>query len=172
MPMPPPVRKAVLVLHVVASVGWLGAVAAFFALSMAGLTSDDAETVRAVYIAMEPIGRSVIVPLSIVSLITGLMQSLGTPWGLMRHYWIVIKFGINVVATSVLLLYLPTLDSLADAAVAHSGTDLDGLRSASPALHSGIGLVLLVIATMLSLYKPKGLTKYGRRRRARQVVAV
>lgn len=71
-----------------------------------------------------------------------------------------------------LLLYLPTLDSLADAAVVRSGSDLDGLRSASPALHSGIGLVLLVMATVLSLDKPKWLTTYRRRRRAHQAVAV
>src|SRR5258708_40185952 len=44
--MTPALRKLTITAHVTFSVGWLGAVAAFLVLSIAGLTSHDAEVVR------------------------------------------------------------------------------------------------------------------------------
>jgi ABC-type uncharacterized transport system permease subunit len=73
-------RKFVLTAHITFAVSWLGAVAGFLALAIAGLTSQDAQTVRAAYLAMELITRFVIVPLSFAPLITGPILSLGTPW--------------------------------------------------------------------------------------------
>ena len=73
-------RKLNLTAHVTSSVGWIGAVAAFLALAIAGLTSHDAHMVRVAYPAMELIARFVIVPLALASLVSGLIQSLGTPW--------------------------------------------------------------------------------------------
>ena len=108
MTMTPRLRKFALTAHVTSSVGWLGAVAVFLALAVAGLTSQDAQTVRAAYLAMELTGWFVLVPLSLASLLTGLVQSLGTAWGLFRHYWVLFKLLINVVATIVLLLYMQT----------------------------------------------------------------
>src|SRR5215212_10054849 len=104
MIMAPRLRKFALTAHVTSSVGWLGAVAGFLALAIAGLTSQDAQTVRAAYLAMELIGWFVLVPLSLVSLLTGLVQALGTAWGLFRHYWILVKLLINVFAAIILLL--------------------------------------------------------------------
>lgn len=55
--------------------------------------------VRAAYLAMDLTGRFVIVPLSLGSLLTGRVQSLGTTWGLFRHYWVLMKFQITILAT-------------------------------------------------------------------------
>jgi hypothetical protein len=163
--MAPRLRKFALTAHVVCSVGWLGAVAVFLALAIAGLTSDDAEIVRGAYLTMDWAGWFVLVPLSFASLLTGLVQSWGTTWGLFRHYWVVAKLLINVFATSVLLLYTQTLDSLAGlAAETTSSSDLGALRSPSPVLHAGAALLLLLAATTLAVYKPRGLTPYGQRK--------
>ncbi|MFI9771640.1 hypothetical protein ACIHJG_32880 [Streptomyces sp. NPDC052415] len=75
-----------LTLHVTSAVGWLGAVAAFLARAVAGLTSSSPQMVRGAYLAMDVVGWYVIVPFSIVCLLTGLVQSLGTVWGLLPHY--------------------------------------------------------------------------------------
>ena len=83
-------RKFVRTAHVIFTVGWLGTVAAFLALAIAGLTSQNVEMVRAAYLAMELITRFVIVPLSFAPLLTGPILSLGTSWGLFRHYWILV----------------------------------------------------------------------------------
>lgn len=158
MTLGPRLRKAALTAHVACSVGWLGAVAGFLALAVVGLTSDDAETVRGVYLVMHPAAWFVLVPLAFASLLTGLVQSLGTAWGVFRHYWVVFKLLINVFATVILLMYMQTLSSLREAAAETA------IRSASPALHAGAALVLLLVATTLAIYKPRGLTPYGRRK--------
>ncbi len=169
MTMAPDLRKLALTAHVTSSVGWLGAVATFLALGVAGLSSQDPQTVRAVYLVMEPIGWVVLVPLSLASLLTGLVQSLGTNWGLFRHYWILAKLLMNVFAVIVLLMYMQTLGYLADVAAATSaGADLSGLRSPSPLFHAGVALLLLVVATVLSVYKPRGMTRYGQRTQQEQ----
>src|SRR5881628_3305955 len=85
MTMAPSLRKFALTAHVTSSVGLLGSIAAFLALAVAGLTSQDAQIVRAAYLAMDLAARFVIVPLAFASLLTGLIQSLGTPWGLFRQ---------------------------------------------------------------------------------------
>ena len=171
--MQPRLRKFALTAHVVSSVGWLGAVAVFLALSIAGLTSQEAQTVRAAYLAMESIGWFVLVPLSFASLMTGLVQSLGTKWGLLRHYWVLVKLVINLVATVVLLLYMQTLSHFAGIAAEtpSSGVNLGELQDASPVLHAGAALLLLLVAATLSVYKPRGMTRYGRRKQRAQRLA-
>lgn len=161
--MTPRLRKFALTAHVVASVGWLGAVVCVLALAVTGLVSDDAETVRAVYPALEVTAWLVLLPFALASLLTGIVQSLGTKWGLFRHYWVVVKLVINVLATVVLLLYTETLAYLADEA-AMTDVALSELRSLSPVLHAGAALLLLVVATVLAFFKPSGMTPYGWRK--------
>lgn len=164
--MSPFARKLALTTHVTSSVGWLGAVVASLGLGIAGVTSQDAQLVRAVYLALEWTGWYVLVPLSIASLVTGLVQSLGTSWGLFRHYWVVVKLLMNLFATGVLLLYMQTLRYLADIAarLPSSTADVSSLRSPSPVIHAGGAMVLLLVATTLSVYKPRGMTRYGQRK--------
>ena len=162
MTLAPPWRKALLVSHVVSSVGWLGAVVAFLALAVAALSTDDT-TMRALYVAMEVLGWAVLVPLAVASLTTGVVQSLVTPWGLARHWWVLIKLGLTVVATAVLLAYTGTLGYLADEAVRPGGRSTV-LPSSSPVLHSAAAVLVLLGAAVLSVYKPRGLTRRGWRK--------
>ncbi len=167
MNMTPGLRKFALTAHVASSVGWLGAVATFLALSVVGLTSQNAQTVRGAYLVMEPAAWFILVPLAFASLLTGLICSLGTTWGLFRHYWVIFKLIINVFATFVLLIYMETFSLMAHAA-ADSSVDLAVVRNASPVLHAALALVLLLVATGLSVYKPRGLTAYGWRKQQQQ----
>ncbi len=114
--MKPPLRKFLLTAHITFSVGWLGAVAAFLILAIAGLSSQNDKTMRAAYVAMDLIGWFVIVPCSLITLVIGIVQSLGTKWGLLRHYWVLIKFLLTVGATVLLLLHMNATSRLASAA--------------------------------------------------------
>jgi putative copper export protein len=160
--MGPRVRKLALTAHVTSSVGWLGAVAAFLALAAAGLTRQDAQMVRAAYLAMELIAWFVIVPLCLASLLTGFVSSLGTTWGLFRHYWVVVKLLMTLPATILLLVHMQPIGRIADAAAerALSGTDFGELRI-QLAAEAGAALLVLLVATILSVYKPPGMTRYG-----------
>jgi hypothetical protein len=163
MTVTPCLRKLALTAHIVSSVGWLGAVVAFLTLAVAGLSSRDAQAVRAAYLAMELIGWYALVPLSLASLLTGIVQSFGTKWGLLRHYWVLFKLLITVFSTIVLLMYMETLGYLSGVA-ADPAVGLGVVRNPSPVLHAGVGLLLLLVAAVLSVYKPQGMTGYGRRK--------
>lgn len=158
--MPPRLRTVALTVHVTSSVGWLGAVLAFLGLAVIGLTSQDAPTVRGAYLVMEPAAWLVLVPLAFASLLTGIVQSLGTAWGLARHYWVLFKLGINVVTTVVLLTYIETFTTMARVA-ADPSAELDVVRNPSPVIHATAALLLLLLAAALSLFKPRGMTRYG-----------
>jgi hypothetical protein len=158
--LPSVIRKAVLTAHVVSSVGWLGAVVAYLALDLAAVTSTDPELARAAFVAMELVVVSAVVPLALTSLVVGVVNALGTSWGLFRHWWVAVKLLLTSVATVVLLLQVPGIRTMADAA--RSGAEPSDLRGTLA--HSIGGLLVLVIITVLSTYKPRGLTRYGWRR--------
>ena len=162
--MTPGVRKLALTAHVCSSVGWLGAVAGFFAVAVTGLDSPNAESARAACIAMDVIARFVILPACLASLLTGVVQSLGTAWGLLRHHWTLAKLFITVVSTLVLLVHMRPITYLGGLASQGGlvGGERRDVRVQLVAAASG-ALVALIAATTLSVYKPKGLTRYGRR---------
>ena len=91
-------RKLALITHITLSVGWIGGVAAYLVLVIAAMTSQGAQALRAAWIAMELIGLYLIVPLALTSLLTGFVVALSTPWGLFRHYWVMISIASTMVA--------------------------------------------------------------------------
>jgi hypothetical protein len=169
MTMKPGLRKFALTAHVTASVGWLGAVTGFLALAIAGLTSQDAQRVRAAYVSMDLIAWSVILPFCFASLLTGLVQALGTAWGLIRHYWVLIKLIITAFASVVLLMHMQPISHVAGVAAVSplSGADLRGVRIQIMA-DAGAAVLLLLVATTLGVYKPRGMTPYGWRKQNEQ----
>jgi hypothetical protein len=155
-------RRFTFTAHITSSVGWLGAVVAFLALAVIGLTSRDEATVRGAYLVMAPAAWFVLVPLAHASLLSGIAISLGTPWGLFRHYWVVLKLVITVFATVILMIYMGTFRQMAGVA-ADPVMELGLVRNPSPVVHAILAFVLLVIATVLGVYKPFGATVYRRR---------
>jgi hypothetical protein len=168
MIMAPRLRKFALAAHLAFSVGWIGAVAGYIALDVAAATSQDAQTLRSAYLAMELIAWYVIVPLSLASLLTGLVMSLGTKWGLFRHYWVLISFLLTIIATIVLLAETQTISYYADIA-ADPTTSSDDLRALGNTLvHSVGGTVVLLVILVLNVYKPRGMTRYGWRKQQQE----
>jgi hypothetical protein len=168
MRMAPRLRKLALSVHLSVSIGWIGSVLAYLALGLTAVTTDDDRTLRAAWIAMDLTGWFVIVPLAITSVVTGLIMSLGTKWGLFRHYWVLYSFIMTVVAAVVLVLHMPDVSELATVARAGAvGADLEhllGRLRSGDLLHPSLGLVVLLTVQVLNLYKPTGMTRYGRRR--------
>ncbi|WP_457964043.1 DUF2269 domain-containing protein [Arthrobacter sp. D1-29] len=163
------IRKFALTVHIATSVGWLGAVAVFLVLAMGGMTSSDPQLVRAAYVAMNVVGWTVIFPLSLASLLSGVIQGLGTTWGLFRHYWVLIKLLVTTLATALLLLHLQPVTRMAEIALNAdlALTDAAGMRVQLVA-DAGAALLVLLVATVLSVYKPRGLTRYGQSRLEKQ----
>lgn len=168
MVMTPGLRKLMLALHIIFAVGWLGAVACFLVLAIVGLNSQDARTVQSVYLSMGMVTRYIIVPLSFAPLITGPILSLGTPWGLFRHYWILAKLLLTIVSTIIMQLHVQPINILASAAKATLlPSNLHDMQ-VQMVIASALALVVLIVETVLAVYKPKGMTAYGWRKHDEQ----
>ena len=160
--MPTPLRRSLLTLHVITSVGLLGTVASFALLASLAVISADTAIVSSAYVAMQIITVWLIVPLAWSTLIVGVVQSMTTHWGLWRHWWVVLKLLLTSIAIVVLLLQLDGIAQLARAATTGKPplTELAGVRF-SVVLHSSGGLLFLLVPVVLSVFKPQGLTRYG-----------
>jgi hypothetical protein len=155
--LPPPWRKFLLTIHVISSVGLLGADAAVLALVTAGWLGSDP---LMIYPAAHLLGETLILPLALFALTSGVALGLLTPWGLLRHWWVLIKLVLTVGGTVLAVFVLvPTLESAAATAIA------------GPALTDPFALVkdsggasgVLIVTILLAYYKP-----FGRLRRRSQ----
>lgn len=160
-------RKVWLTLHVGLSVGWLGISMAMATLAIAGATSDSHVVRHGSYVFMHLFDLAIVIPSVFVAIITGVVVSLGTPWGLVKHWWVLLKFLIA--------LSLPIVATLESGWI----QELE-VRTEDPAAEpGGLGLALVICmlcfaallwtAVVLSIFKPGGKTRWGRRaRRKRQ----
>jgi hypothetical protein len=151
-------RKLGLAIHVNASVGRIGAVAAFV-VAFAGGEVADASAVRSMAHAMDVIGWYAVVPLAAASIVSGIVQSAATSWGLVRHYWVVVKLAATAVVTGLLLVHMRLVDRLA------GGGDLAMVAALRHQLQfdAAAGLAALVAISVFSFYKPRGVTPFGAR---------
>ncbi len=162
--MNPPTRKLLLTLHIVFSVGWVGAVLSYLALAITGVVSGEAPRITAAYLAMEMIARWVIVPCSLLAVVSGVAQSLLTDWGLARHYWILVKLVLSVIATAILLLHFRVIVQMAAQAAEAMVRPGEAMSLRVPLLvHAAGGLIVLLAITGISIFKPWGLTPFAPR---------
>ena len=162
--MTPLLSRFTLTAHVAVSVGWLGAVVAYLVLAVAALISTDQQLVRGAYLSMRLLGWFAIIPLSIAALLSGLSQSLLTRWGLLRHWWVVVKLLLTVAGTIVLLEHIDVVSRVANLAAQAVWSSADvRFLGIQLVVHAAGGLILLIVVTILSVYKPWGMTPYGRR---------
>lgn len=166
--MSPGVRKGALILHAASSVGLSGSVASFLVLAIVALRSVPAAA-RPMYLAMEYVTLFAILPLAGASLLTGIIQSLGTRWGLVRHWWVLIKLGVTTFAVGVLSIKVALIREAASIVAVRPMTA--GERSEiglQLAVHAAGGLAVLLIPLILSVYKPRGATGWGAREARRE----
>jgi hypothetical protein len=166
MALPPALRRAMLAAHIICAVGWIGAATAYLALGVAAQVNMQPQTVRAAWISMELSGWFVIVPLGCLALLTGLVLSLGTPWGLFKHYWVVIALVLTTLSLAVLLLHMPSVSTMAG--LARTADDAAASRLGGDVLHPALGLLVLIVVTVLNVHKPRGLTPYGQQKQAKE----
>lgn len=162
--MPPVMRKLVLTVHIASSVAWVGAILAYIPLDVATTTSDDPQTLRAAFLGMDMIARYALVPLALAAFVTGIIISLGTTWGLFRHYWVVVSLALTALALLVLLVEMRVIAANAELAADAFATDAELRAIPSTLPHSVGGLVVLLVVLTLNVYKPRGLTRRGWRK--------
>jgi hypothetical protein len=167
----PRLRKFVLITHVATSVGWIGAAATYMVLTIVILFDKDPVALRSALVAMRPLTWFILLPIGLLSLIVGIVQSLVTPYGLVRHYWVLFKLALTIISATILTQYTLELGKYSDIAANPASTQkaILGLGDPGHLLHAGLGLLVLMVTLVLSIYKPRGTTKYGERKRLEQL---
>ena len=142
-------HKALLVTHVLTAVGWFGVAVTVAFVGVVGSSRDDVAFYEVIQATLR-----LSVPLGLAAAATGILLSVTTKWGLARHWWVVAKeLGtVAVIATDVLVV-APTMARAVD-----SGTpgEIPGPVYAH--------CVVLALATILSVVKPRARTPLGARR--------
>ncbi|MFG2826578.1 DUF2269 domain-containing protein [Streptomyces sp. NPDC048434] len=159
-----PARRALLVLHVAVSVSWLGLTVGLLTLSITGYTTGSPDMAGVAYRAMKIFGDWLVLPVALVSLVSGLVLSLRTAWGLARHRWVYVKFWLTLITVLLSVFSLrPGINQLAAEAAAGTPTPDINLVVA-PAVATATYLFI----TAISVLKPWGLTQRGSRLREAQ----
>ncbi|MCC8337389.1 DUF2269 domain-containing protein [Streptomyces sp. R1] len=162
-----PARRACLVVHAVASASWLGLTLGLLALGATAAANASPETVEAAVRCMKLFADWLLPPLALLTLASGLVLALGTPWGLARHRWVYTKFWLTTGTTVATFFALRPGVNSAVAAVAAVAAG-EPLPDAGDVLFGPVvSLSAYVFMTVISLLKPWGLTRRGRRLRAR-----
>lgn len=165
IPLRRPTRRVLLISHIAVSVGWLGADVVMGILAVAGLTTDEPTLALSIFRAAGVFVPLVVLPLSLLALLTGVLLALGTKWGLLRYWWVLVKLAITVIlSVLVLVLLRPSVADLADdaAAAQRDGSLLTVAASADPTallVPATVSVVALTVAVILSVAKPSGRTR-------------
>jgi ABC-type anion transport system duplicated permease subunit len=110
-------------------------------------------------------GDVLIIPVNLTILITGLVLALGTPWGLLRYYWVVTKLVLTLgLATASIFGLRARIADAADnlSAIPEGARDV-GTVGILLVVLLPIALGVYVTTTVLGIYKPWGRTHRGRR---------
>lgn len=161
-PLKRPVRRALLVVHVAVSVSWLGLTLGLLTLGITAYTTGDPTLTDASYRAMKVFSDWLLAPVVVVTFVSGLVLSLGTPWGLARHHWVWVKFWITLVTGAA------TVFALRPGIVQAAGSG--GVPDRSLVAAPSVATAAYLFMTVISVLKPWGPTRRGRRLRAERVV--
>jgi hypothetical protein len=154
-----------MVLHAISGIGWMGVDIALFLLLWNARTTTNAIEAITAYTAVSLIVPTAVPPLCLGVLATGLLLGWGTPWGILRHWWVFVKLLLAVVMTILVFRALvpavqtmPALGNFATADAVRAKLGPLGIQLMFP---PAVSFVLLGIATVLSMFKPKGLTPWS-----------
>ncbi|MGW4201041.1 DUF2269 domain-containing protein [Streptomyces sp. NPDC004726] len=161
-PLKRPVRRAFLVVHVSSAAGWLGLTLGLLALATAAITTESDAMTEAATRSMKVFTDWLVLPLALMTLFSGLLLALGTSWGLARHRWVLTKFCITLVTVTASIFALrPGVDHAAEAV--SSGSSLP--NPSDLVMGPIVSFTAYLFMTAISLLKPWGLTRRGRRLR-------
>lgn len=159
-------RRLVLLTHLMLALGWLGADVVVGVLAVTGFVSDDPAQVAASYTALNTFAVPVLLIFGLGTLGSGVVLSLASRLGLIRHWWVLIKLLLNLgLSALVLILLQPRLTTAAEQATRIDQTLTDRLGTIPvdllfPAFVSGAALIG---AALLGTFRPWGPTPFAQR---------
>ncbi|MDD7942681.1 hypothetical protein PHK61_30135 [Actinomycetospora lutea] len=132
----------------------MGAAACYLVLGMVAGSTSDPGAIRSAWAALDLLGWTVVVPLAVAALTTGLVVSRTSAWGLFKHWWVLLSLVLTSLATVVTVLHMLDVSETARRAAVATPDEL--LRLGGDTFHPAAGLVVLLVVAVLNVYKPRG----------------
>lgn len=109
-------KKWLLLVHLIFSSIMLGGAVIFLVLSIVAASTADESVYSACYTVMHVLSQTSVRASTIGTIVTGVLLSVGTHWGLFRYYWVIAKEVLTLVAIVVgpIGMYMWTLPARAD----------------------------------------------------------
>ena len=150
-------RKAVLAVHIVAAGAWIGLDVVMGVFVFTAMLTDEPGT-RAVSLqALELFAVWPLLSIGLLCLLSGVVLSLGTKYGLVRYWWVAVKLVANVVLTSLVLVALrPGVVEAAEIGRRIASDDRLAPLPDQLMFPPIVSTTTLVIAVLLAVYKPWG----------------
>ena len=90
------------------------------------------------------------------------MQAVGTKWGLLKYYWVVVKLFLTIASTILLLLHMQPISYLAGVAAGSSFSNSQQSEQLIQLIEkAGATILVLLAVTTISVYKPWGMIQFG-----------
>jgi hypothetical protein len=136
-------RRAVLTAHIVVSVGLLGDSAGLLAVALQAASTDDPALAQASHDTMALFSTFFGIPLSVLSILTGVVLGVTSKWGVFRTPWVTAKLAliVSVMVVGALLI---------------GPSEGDPDRGTLIIAGAAYDVVALSVATGLSVFKPGG----------------
>ncbi|WP_448809032.1 hypothetical protein [Agromyces bauzanensis] len=162
LPLSPRVRKLVLLVHIAAAGVWLGLDLVLGILVFTALGADPTGA-GAAAASLAAVATWPIVVVGVVTLVSGILLGLGSKYGLVRYWWVLVKLVINIVLVTLVVLVLwPGLASLGEAGRAALASGDSPVVGATLVFPPVVSSTVVIVAMTLSVFKP-----WGRVRRSR-----
>jgi hypothetical protein len=162
----PSTRKWILVLHILCSVGWMGVDLALFLLLLNARHTSSATEAMTAYTAVALVVPAAVPVLCLGILVTGLLLGWGSAWGILRNSWVFIKLVLSLLMTALVFVALlpaihgvPDISTLPSAEAVRERLGPLGIELIFPPI---VSFLLLGVAVILSVFKPRGLTPWTR----------
>lgn len=157
-------RRWLLSFHLIFVAILLGVSVAFIILSIVAGTTNDVGILKACYLSMHILAETSIRASTIGTVVTGILLSLLTSWGLFKYWWILVKEILTIfsIVVGIVGIYFWSLNAV-------TITSEIGLHAFTNSvfvvneyqLWTGIILqvIFLVMMTIISVFKPWGKMK-------------
>lgn len=152
-----PRRKVTLLLHILAAGTWFGLDAAMAILVFTSTSTDDPGTQAYALQALQLVTVWPMFTAAVLSLATGVLLGLGSKYGPVRYWWVLVKLCLNLLLMVLVLLALPTgVDEAARiGGLLAAGQDV-AWRVQEMIFPPIVSPTLLLVAFVLSIFKPWG----------------
>jgi hypothetical protein len=146
-------RKWLVAAHTLVGVGWFGIVLAKLVLEIVAGSTGDLSLARAGFVFASALDRELFPQAAVMTLVTGVVLSLATPWGLFKYWWIVVKLALTVAVIATGVAFVGAWAEKGIVAAADGDVAAVSIRLIGAAV---VHLLMLGAATVISVLKPWG----------------